>query len=1593
MSSLSSSDSIISKISTTTETSIITIYETALPHVNDLVITDLDNDISQSITSSSFNPVSILFWLIIKLLNKLIYSSIYLINNIILPLLSVTFQITFSTHSLVYLFLIILTPLYAYFRYTYLTVYSRLPNDSKRQNPTIDTFLNSDDDNETGHIKSYLDKFLSAIKIFGYLDAPVFHELTKSLQTQKIDSGEIIFLDECAGFSICVEGDIQVYSKIGKTKSSSLNLSSNSNSNANDNANATNNNNNVDNNNDNNDQDDNSLFSKTANHNIVVVDGVKYQLLNIIKSGTPLSSFIQVLNLLTDSQLTLSSITPTPNFNPQRNLPLLPSDNFSLDPIPNINNNSNNNFNINSSSLGTFSQNSKKHSPPELIAIPKNSCTISMIPKESFTRIASKYPKDTSHIIQMILTKLYRVTFQTAHNFLDLTPNIFQTEINLNQFQKSYDKKLPKYLQNLAIDYIESLDTSNYASNNTKNSLRKKNNGHIRQKKKFKSSNLKISHNYSNSDTFQSNNSSASSSSIYLTIKSNKKSKSPLNTKSKKFSNIKKNYNSSNSNSNSNYLDHLTTSDGDESIFLTDSPSTLDKDDSSINISNSLKSLHKKSTSRHFVLENNRLTTNPGDLLSNVPLPRNSEVKLNSKISKIDMDELKDRTFSADDEETEESILRTALAERISTLIGLDKNNFPIDGSTNIVNPLSCQVINSPLLATSNMQTGIRYITSVNDNTSQSKYNKLRTYSTTSIDALSLNGNNGNGFDETCSVNSDMYKSFLNFDNVKQEFANDLKFYKIPKDTKIIKSKEQTPGIYYVINGSFDVTYWKKESDFIGTYINEPESSSNTKENAFEEYLYTVKEGDIAGYLGTLIGSKSFVDVTATRDSYVAFLSREFFEFLTERYPKLKLNIAQLLLKVLDKKLYLTDYALEWVHSSAGEVLYKQGDPANGIYVVLNGRLRALSKSKDVDSNYLILGEYGQNESMGEIEVLTKSKRLNTVVAIRDSELARIPRTLFEIIALINPSIMVNISRIVANRVKVDGVLLASHANASATASTRIRDEPMVQNFNNYRTLTLLPVSYDTVPLTEFAGQLANALEKVGKTVKILNQSAALSNLGKYAFDKLAKMKQGGYFSELEEKYDIVIYLCDAVVNSNWTSTCIQQGDSIILLADSMLPPDVGEYERLLVKSKTTARTELVLLHPERYIEPGSTHKWLKHRIWVHAHHHIQMQCHNEHRTVDNKNALFNQYDNLSILGKKLTDNIMFKMENIVNNNEFLQFLKQTKEDFRSKKYYQPLQEHKDDFMRLARLLTGQAIGLVLGGGGARGMSHVGIIKALEDSGIPVDIIGGTSIGAFVGGLYAKDYDFVPVYGRAKIFAGRMSSLWRSLLDLTIPLTSYLTGHEFNRGIWKAFGDARIEDFWIKYYANSTNLTDSVMEIHTSGYAWRYIRASMTLASLLPPLTDDGNMLLDGGYIDNLTVTEMQRRGAKHIIAVDVGSVDDRSPMNYGNTLSGWWVLLNRLNPFSAHANVPTMADIQMRLAYVASVNALERAKASKNCSYLRPPIEGYATLAFGKFQEIYDVGVDYGTEQFKQILKKLNVDTKKKQFLPGERSRRRYSL
>jgi len=148
----------------------------------------------------------------------------------------------------------------------------------------------------------------------------------------------------------------------------------------------------------------------------------------------------------------------------------------------------------------------------------------------------------------------------------------------------------------------------------------------------------------------------------------------------------------------------------------------------------------------------------------------------------------------------------------------------------------------------------------------------------------------------------------------------------------------------------------------------------------------------------------------------------------------------------------------------------------------------------------------------------------------------------------------------------------------------------------------------------------------------------------------------------------------------------------------------------------------------------------------------------------------------------------------------------------------------------------------------------------------------------------------------------------------------------------------------------------------------------MSLSGYLPPLCDpsDGHLLLDGGYVNNLPADVMKELwNPRRVIAVDVGSQDAQNLTNYGDHLSGWWVLAHKWCPFlTQQIKVPGMEEIQSRLAYVLCKKQLEEVKNSTYCDYVRPPIDKYKTLAFGLFDEIYQLGYDHASIMFQQWVK-----------------------
>ncbi|XP_039856388.1 LOW QUALITY PROTEIN: patatin-like phospholipase domain-containing protein 7a [Simochromis diagramma] len=682
--------------------------------------------------------------------------------------------------------------------------------------------------------------------------------------------------------------------------------------------------------------------------------------------------------------------------------------------------------------------------------------------------------------------------------------------------------------------------------------------------------------------------------------------------------------------------------------------------------------------------------------------------------------------------------------------------------------------------------------------------------------------------------------------------------------------------------------------------------------------LFVTHPGELVGHLAVLTGEPLIFTVRAQRDCSFLSISKTHFYEIMRVEPKVVLNVAHAVVKRMSSFVRQIDFALDWMAVEAGRAVYRQGEKSDSTFIVLSGRLRSVIMKEDGKKE--LIGEYGRGDLIGVVEALTRQNRATTVHAVRDSELAKLPEG-----ALC--SIKRKFPQVVTRLIHLLGQKILQQVNGPLTARSLALHTPGSKwdagnQASNLSTVAVLPVS-EEVPLTAFTLELQHALLAIGPTL-LLTSGIIKQRLGAAALDSVHEYRLSSWLGQQEDIHRIVLYQTDYTLTP-WTQRCIRQADCIIIVGLGEQDPTVGELERMLEGSAVRAQKQLVLLHREDGPAPKGTVDWLNMRSWISRH--LHLACPRRVFSKRSQPKLLELYQRV---------------------------------------FEKPADRHSD-FSRLARVLTGNAIALVLGGGGARGCSQVGIMRALCEAGIPVDLIGGTSIGSLMGGLYAEDRSHSRLRIRAREWAMEMTSVFRKVLDLTYPITSMFSGASFNSGINNVFKSKQIEDLWIPYFNITTDITASAMRVHTDGSLWRYVRASMSLSGYLPPLCDpkDGHLLMDGGYINNLPADVARSMGAKVVIAIDVGSRDETNLTNYGDSLSGWWLLWKRLNPLAEKVKVLNMAEIQTRLAYVCCVRQLESVKSSDYCEYIRPPIDRYRTLEFGKFDEIAEVGYQHGKTVF----------------------------
>jgi NTE family protein len=277
------------------------------------------------------------------------------------------------------------------------------------------------------------------------------------------------------------------------------------------------------------------------------------------------------------------------------------------------------------------------------------------------------------------------------------------------------------------------------------------------------------------------------------------------------------------------------------------------------------------------------------------------------------------------------------------------------------------------------------------------------------------------------------------------------------------------------------------------------------------------------------------------------------------------------------------------------------------------------------------------------------------------------------------------------------------------------------------------------------------------------------------------------------------------------------------------------------------------------------------------------------------------------------------------------------------------------DLSRVARVVAGQAVCVVLGAGGVRASAHIGALRALIEAGIEIDCIGGTSAGAMAAATFATGISPAQMSVLNGHFVRR-----KPFGDYVLPISSLLAGRRIERALRDEFGEVCFEDLWLPCFATSCDTSVFRDVVHDRGPVVDGLLASSAIPGVLPPHLIDGHMHVDGGVSCALPGKAMRERFSGTLIAVDISNErellvpEERYP-------SSWKALWRRLRrDKSARLSLPELVLRATALGTAAATQEVERDAEL----FLRPPVETYGTMDLRHAAEIERIGYEYTREK-----------------------------
>jgi predicted acylesterase/phospholipase RssA/CRP-like cAMP-binding protein len=660
------------------------------------------------------------------------------------------------------------------------------------------------------------------------------------------------------------------------------------------------------------------------------------------------------------------------------------------------------------------------------------------------------------------------------------------------------------------------------------------------------------------------------------------------------------------------------------------------------------------------------------------------------------------------------------------------------------------------------------------------------------------------------------------------------------------------------------------------------------QEDGSELHLGLIDPGELVGKIQSLQGGKRTAKVHAVCRTELLRLSKTAFENLTptaiqELHEIVRQRLRRNHLAIVLQDLFATmspamlkklESRLHWLHLSKGEVLFRQGEWGDSLYIIVSGRVQALFE--DEDGVVHVVRDAVRGEVIGEMALLVGQRRSATVRSIRDSDLVEISKEVSEKLFKEDPEILPAITRMLVRRMQQD-----MHPSWAQRKDMHIA----------------VVAAHGNAPLADFAERLCLALGELAPTLHLnsrrLDGLIQIEGISQVSEENPYRVSLSAWLDEQETKCRYILYEADAA-STPWTKRCVQRADHIIILAQASEYPLVDRSIAAMVSpvgDMDATRRSLVLLQSDRSVPPRETRRW-KDLLQVQKHYHLAAEA-------------------------------------------------------------------DDQYRRLARILAGRAIGVVLSGGGACGFAHIGVLQAIEEAGVPIDLIGGTSMGATIASLYAMGLscqDMILICRRAFIDS-------RPFRDLTLPLISFIRCRKFDNIVKRVYGETMIEDLWTNFFCVSTSLTTARPVVHHSGLLWRAVRASSSLPGIATPLIEENELLVDGGVLNNLPVDVMKKGWDCFTIAVNATGGSDNFTVQRHEVPSPLELLRDRIFRSGHYVRFPSLFQILSRASTVSSIPKMKLAQAESDL-FLSPPLSNVGMFDFDDIDRIVAIGYDYAKDK-----------------------------